>query len=218
MRRVDIQPSCDGGNACLHRCLLLSARGACRARARRRCRAGFRWCRHRSGPAIENRKPSSQDWPSLAGSPSPSRNASDPSSFSAASCAATSSSDQKILVQLDSEPIASPAFSFDAVMKVDRQNASESHPGLHRRRARQSSSAGLAWVKRRQFLGGFLETCRAAQEQAALDTRRVQEHVPAPVVLADTLIDRHTDIVEEHLGKAGLAVQLGDWSWSRQAR
>jgi hypothetical protein len=55
-----------------------------------------------------------------------------------------------------------------------------------------------------------LEARRRAQQQAALEAGGGHRHVPALPFVADAVVHRHLDVVEEHLGEGLLAVEGDD--------
>src|SRR3546814_7333871 len=57
---------------------------------------------------------------------------------------------------------------------------------------------------------GLLEARRRTQHQAALETGRRHCDAPAGTFVAETILDRHTHVIEEDFGEARQTVELLD--------
>ena len=176
-----------------------------RARARRRCCAGSRSCRRRSGPTSENCQPFVHG---------PSSSASGPSRSSAVSCSATSSSDHQSLLRLDSAPGGRPStVAGDGRERVEPVGLGLD-PRLRSTRSRSDGSLGAARSRYRSTSRSAVghEPARRPQREPALGRRRRHRDRPALAHLAEH--DAAGDgvvgderLVEEHLGEALVAVE-----------
>src|SRR3546814_18989227 len=61
-----------------------------------------------------------------------------------------------------------------------------------------------------EIAGGLLEARRRTQHQAALETGRRHCDAPAGTFVAETILDRHTHVIEEDFGEARQTVELLD--------